>query len=314
MKLILRVFFFCIISAKLYSQTDATLDKVIYLDSNSVETTDENYKYIRVIKEYFSSNKKTYTVKDYYKSQKLQMIGTSSDRDILKEEGPFVYYYENGNKESAVSYSKTKKTGKEFNWYEDGNPKSELEYFRKRDEVLFKVNSFWNPEKEQTVINGNGHLKEVNEEVEQSGKIKNGLPDGIWKGKSIETQCIFTENYENGKLISGVSIDSLNIGHHYKIIFQEAAPKSGMQSFYRSISQNMDLPENNICGNMYIYFIINKEGTLIELRVLKGLSTVLNERAIATIISAGKWNPRLIRGIPAQGSYSIPITIVKNNQ
>lgn len=314
MKLILRVFLFCIVSTKLFSQNTATSDKVIYLDSTSIETTDEDYKYIRVIKEYYSSNKKTYTVKDYYKSQKLQMIGTSSDKDILKEEGPFVYYYENGNKKLAVSYSNSKKTGKEFNWYEDGNPKSELEYFEKKGEVVFKVNSFWNPEKEQTVINGNGHLKEVNEEVEQSGKIKDGFPDGIWKGKGIETQYTFTENYENGKLISGISIDSLNIGHHYKIIFQKAEPKSGMQSFYRSISESLYLPENKTFGSLYIYFIINKEGNLIELRVLKGLSTVLNERTIATIINAGKWNPGLIRGIPAQGSYTIPVRIVKNNQ
>lgn len=98
MKLILRVFFFCIISTKLFSQTAKTpVGKITYLDSSWVESTENNYKYIRIVEDYFS-DKKTYVLKEYYKSKALKMIGTSSDKDIIKREGQFVYYYENGNK------------------------------------------------------------------------------------------------------------------------------------------------------------------------------------------------------------------------
>ncbi|KIC00456.1 energy transducer TonB [Flavobacterium sp. KMS] len=316
MKLILRVFFFLTISTKLFAQTQTAIssDKIVYLDSTWLETTSENYKYIRVIKDYYSDDKKIYIVKDYYKSKTLQMIGGTTDKDIIKEEGPYIYYYENGNKKLSVNYSNRKKTGKEFNWYENGNPKSELEYFEKKREVQFKVNNFWNPEKEQTVINGNGELKEANENIEQSGKIKDGFPDGIWKGKSIKSQYTFTEIYENGKLKSGTSIDSLQIGHHYKVVFQKPVPKSGMESFYKYISQNLDTSENRFLGKMYIYFVIDKEGNLIEPRILRGLGYDLNLKAITTITNAGKWNPGLIRGIPSRVSYSLPITIRKNTQ
>ncbi|KFF15456.1 energy transducer TonB [Flavobacterium hydatis] len=316
MKLILRVFFLLSISTKLFSQTQTEIspDKIVYLDSTWLETTSDNYKYIRVIKDYYSDDKKIYIVKDYYKSKTLQMIGGTTDKDIIKEEGPYVYYYENGNKKLSVNYSKRKKTGKEFNWYENGNPKSELEYFEKKGEVLFKVNSFWNSEKEQTVINGNGEINEINGDVEQSGKIKDGFPDGIWKGKGIKSQYTFTEIYENGKLKSGTSIDSLQIGHHYKVVFQRPVPKSGMESFYQYISQNLDTSENRFLGKMYIYFVIDKEGNLVEPRILRGLGYDLNVNAITTITNAGKWIPGLIRGIPRRVSYSLPITIRKNNQ
>lgn len=313
MKLILRVFFLFAISAKLFSQNAASADKVVYLDSTWIETSSDNYKYIRVIKDY-SINKKTYLIKDYYKSKKIQMIGESTDKDIIKEEGPYVYYYENGNKKLAVSYSNRKKNGKEYNWYENGNLKSELEYFEKKGEVLYKVINFWNPEKQQTVINGNGEIKEVNEDAEQSGKIKDGFRDGIWTGKGKKSQYTFTENYENGKLKSGTSIDSLNIGHHYKVVFQKAVPKSGMESFYKYISQNLDTSENRFLGKMYIYFVIDKEGNLVEPKILKGLGYDLNTKTIATITNFGKWIPGVIRGIPTRVSYTIPITIAKNNQ
>lgn len=309
MKLILRVFFFLTISTKLFSQTSISNDKVVYLDSTSLETIPENYVYIRVIKDYYSENKKTYIVKDYYKSKTLRMIGSTSDRDILKEEGAFVYYYENGNKKLAVNYSKRKKTGKEFNWYENGNPKSELEYFEEKDEVLFKVNSFWTPEKEQTVINGNGEINDINEDVEQSGKIKDGFPDGIWTGKGVKSQYTFTESYENRKLKSGTSIDSVNIGHHYEIVFQKPLPKSGMESFYRYISKNIDTSKNLNLGKIYISFVIDKEGNLIEPKILMGLGYDLNVQATTLITKAEKWNPGLIRGMPTRVSYTLPITV-----
>src|SRR5690606_39301105 len=66
-----------------------------------------------------------------------------------------------------------------------------------------------------------------------SGKIKNGFPDGIWKGKFSKSKFTFIEKYENGKLISGVSKDSLNIEYPYTIVDQRPSPKKGMSSFYK---------------------------------------------------------------------------------
>ena len=113
MKLILHVFIFFAISTKLFSQTATPASKITYLDSSWVESTEDNYKYIRIVEEYFS-DKKAYVLKEYYKSKALKMIGTTTDKDVIKREGQFVYYYENGNKKSTVNYQNNKKTGKEF--------------------------------------------------------------------------------------------------------------------------------------------------------------------------------------------------------
>ncbi|TDO78175.1 TonB-like protein [Flavobacterium chryseum] len=316
MKFILQVFIFLTISTKLFSQTPATIDKVIFLDSSWVETTADDYKYIRVIENYYT-DRKSYIFKDYFKSKKLQMIGASSDRDILRQEGQFVYYYENGNKKSTVNYSNYKKKGREFNWYENGNIKSELEYFEnKKGEVECKTNNYWNVQNEQKVKDGNGDYEIVNEYQKESGKVKNGLPDGIWSGKILKSKTTFTENYENGKLISGISKDSLNIEYPYTIVSQAPSPKKGINSFYSYVAKSMNIPadvRNKISGKIYLTFIVDKDGTLVEPKIVKGIGYGLDENAIRLIKEAKKWNPGIRRGLPVRVLYSLPITIASNS-
>lgn len=318
MKLILRVFFLFVLSSKLFAQTTTAADKVIYLDSTWAETTTDNYKYIRVIKEYYAANKKTYTIKEYYKSKNIKLIGSSSDRDVIKQEGPFVTYYENGNKKLTVTYINKNKTGKEYNWYENGSLKSELEYFQnKKGAVEFKVLNYWSPQKQQTVTNGNGSIEDKNDKLERSGQIKEGLPEGIWTGKNLTNKYSFTEQYEKGILKSGTSIDSLNVQHSYKVVFEKPVPKNGINSFYRSVSQNMIIPveaRNKVFGKIYISFVVDLEGNLVEPKILRGIGHGLDLNAITALAAAGKWIPGQERGIPVRTIYSIPITIAKNRQ
>lgn len=315
MKLILRIFLFCIISTKLFSQTATPVGKIVYLDSAWVESTEDNYKYIRIVEDYFS-DKKTYILKEYYKSKALKMIGSTTDKDIIKREDQFVYYYENGNKKSTVNYLNNKKTGKEFNWYENGNIKSELEYYTdKNNETNYKLNNYWNDQKEQKIISGNGDLDYKDEYIEETGKVKNGLRDGIWKGKDIKSKTSFTENYENGKLVSGITIDSLNVQYPYTVVSKAPEPKKGINSFYSYVGNSMYIPieaRNKVYGKIYMTFVVDKDGTLIEPKILRGLEYGLDENAILLVKNAKKWNPGVKRGIPTRVLYSLPITIAKN--
>ena len=314
MKLILRVFFFFAISSKLLAQTPATVDKITYLDSSWIETTAENSKFTRVVENYYS-DQKSYVFKDYYKSKKIRMIGTSSDKDILRQEGQFIYYYENGNKRCTVNYTNKKKNGKEYNWYENGSLKSEIEYFEnKKGETESKINNYWSPQKEQTVTDGNGDYQAVTDYSEESGKIKNGLPDGTWKGTFLKSKTTFSESYENGKLISGVSTDSLNVKYPYTIVDQPPSPKKGINSFYSYVAKSIFIPadaRNTVTGKIYMTFIVDKDGTLVEPRILKGVGHGIDESAISLIKDAKKWNPGIRRGIPVRVLYSLPITITK---
>lgn len=296
-----------------FSQTPVS--KIVYFDSIWKESTEDNYKYYRIIKDYYSDNK-IYNVFDYYKSGTLQMAGTSTNKDYLTHEGQFVYYYENGNKKTVSKYIKSRLSGKQYNWYENGQPKSEIEYLENEKEISYesKINQYWNAEHVRTVIDGQGDYEDSNEGFFESGKIKDGFHEGIWKGHSKKPNYTFVESYKNGKLISGISIDSSNIEHIYKKVNQYPAPKKGMNNFYSYVGKSMRIPNavrNTVFGTIYLTFVIETDGSIVETKIIKGLGYGLDEEAIRVLKKYKEWAPGLMRGIPARFLYSIPITIAK---
>lgn len=312
MKKVLYILFFLLISLKAFSQNDITANKLIYLDSMWVPTNQENYKYTRLIEGYYS-DKDSYTYKEYYKSGKLKFIATTTDRDIMKIEGQAVSYYENGNKKYTVNYANSKKSGKEFNWYENGNIKSEVYYPEdKEGSVEGKLNNFWNSEKEQIVKDGNGYYSYKNENSEESGEIKNGEPEGTWKGNNSKRKSSFIEIYKNGKLVSGITTDSLNIKYSYSTKYLQPSPKNGINSFYSYIGKSMLIPaeaRNKVSGKIYMTFIVDEVGNLVDPKIIKGVGHGIDENAIKLIKEAKKWNPGKNRGVPVRVLYKLPITI-----
>ncbi|MFC4475492.1 energy transducer TonB [Flavobacterium chungangensis] len=312
MKQILRLLFFILIFVQAFSQNAVTANKLIYLDSMWVPTTPENYKYTRLIEEYYS-DKKSYIYKDYYKSGKIKFIATTTDRDIIKIEGQAVSYYENGNKKYTVNYVNSKKSGKEYNWYENGNIKSEVYYPEdEKGNVEGKLNNFWNPEKEQIITDGNGYYSYKSKNSEEAGQIKDGEPEGTWKGSDFRRKSSFIEMYKNGKLVSGITTDSLNIKHSYSTKYLQPSPKNGINSFYSYIGKSMHIPfeARKVSGKIYMTFIVDEEGNLVEPKVIKGVGYGIDESAIQLIKEAQKWNPGKNRGIPVRALYKLPITIM----
>lgn len=312
MKQILRLLFFVVISLKAFSQNAADTNKLIYLDSMWTPTTQENYKYTRLIEEYYS-DKKSYTYKDYYKSGKLKFIAITLNKDVIINHGQAVSYYENGNKKYTVNYVKEKKSGREFSWYENGNIKSEIDYSEdKKGNEEGKINNFWNTEKERIVTDGNGYYSYKSENNEQSGQIKNGLPDGTWTGKDFKKKSSFIEMYKNGDLVSGVTTDSLNTKHSYSKKYLRPSPQNGINSFNSYIGKSMRIPfeARKVSGKIYMSFVVDEEGNLVEPKVLKGVGYGIDENAIQLIKEAQKWNPSKIRGVPVRALYKLPITII----
>lgn len=304
---------FLLISTKLFAQsTVPSVSKLIYLDSTWAETTADNYKYTRRIEGYFSKKEK-YIFKEYYKSSAIKSMGTTLDKDIIKKDGQFVSYYENGNKKSLQIYSNGKKTGKEYNWYENGDIKSELEYSEEKgkdEEKNVKINNFWNPQKEQTVTNGNGLFEETEDNFYEKGEVKNGKKQGAWEGKNTKQKYSFIENYEDGNLISGISTDESNNKYTYKKLFEKPVPAKGISDFYKYIARNFQNPKiEGLSGKIYISFVIDKNGFPTKLKILKDIGYNTGEEAIKTIVAYGKWIPGKNKGIISDVLYSIPITI-----
>jgi antitoxin component YwqK of YwqJK toxin-antitoxin module len=314
MKKTLFLLLFVSITIPLLAQNSE--DKTVYLDSLWKETTMGDHKYYRIIKEY-NTDKDNYQVTDYFKSGKVQMEGTFSDKDAKLKMGAFTYYYENGNKQSAVNYGKPGYIGKYAYWYENGNKQLEGEYLETKTGISseLKIDQYWNPEAKQIVIDGNGYFEESDNFFYAKGNIKNGLRDGTWVGNNKKAPFSYTEKYENGKLISGLSIDSDNVEHHYTELETKPIPKRGIEHFYQYIGKNFNVTreseKNNIYGKLISTFIVEKDGTIVDIKIIKSLGFGLDEELIRVLSECPAWTPGEQRGIKVRVLYSIPITIQK---
>ncbi|KRB54255.1 hypothetical protein [Flavobacterium sp. Root186] len=224
------IIFLLISSVNLFGQINI-VSKKIFLDSLNHETTPENYVYTRVITNY-SQKSARYVVTDFYKNGRKKMTGCTLDRNILKKDGEFICYYKNGSKESVVNYSEDHKVGKEINWYENQSKKWEKQnsWNPKTKTAQTLIINFWDENKNQTVVDGNGEYEEKDKFVTQKGVIKNGLKQGAWQGNDILRKISFTDNYDQGILISGTSVDENNVKFSYSSLNEKQTGKKVLKS------------------------------------------------------------------------------------
>jgi antitoxin component YwqK of YwqJK toxin-antitoxin module len=305
--LLLVFFYFIFISS--FSQT--ANDSAMYLDSLHNLGTAENYKYIRIVTDYQTPNKESYQVKDFYKSGKIAMSGASLNRDKIVKTGPFVYYYESGQRKSIINYELDKVNGNYYEFYENGNKKLQGEWIDDNKTVLpdTKIISYWDENATQTIQDGNGYFDEIY--GIGKGKIKNNLKDSIWVGENKKFKFTYIENYKNGELVSGISIDSNQVEHKYTANEIRPFPKKGMGDFNNHISRTFKCPKiEGLKGKIYVSFVVETDGSIADVKVLRDLGYGTGAEAIRTITSYKGWIPGEQRGIKVRCKFSLPITVL----
>lgn len=227
-------------------------DDAVYLDSLNNIGNEENFKYIRVIKD-FTQKKDLYDVSFYNRSGKLERRGSVTNKFLMTNEGLWIYFYENGNRKRIVNYSNKKINGKQFEWYENGHLRleSDVIYDKKTKKSTTKIIHYWNSNNEQKVINGEGEYEDMEihnmtskspNTIYSKGLIRNFTKEGIWIGNSPQDKFNFTEEFLDGKLISGTRIDSLGVKTTYTEIETKPKPKKGIEDFYKFIGNNFNTP------------------------------------------------------------------------
>ncbi|MBX2946766.1 MAG: energy transducer TonB [Cyclobacteriaceae bacterium] len=97
----------------------------------------------------------------------------------------------------------------------------------------------------------------------------------------------------------------------FLVVEQSAAPKGGMAAFYDYVSKNINYPAQarrmNIEGKVFVEFVVDKDGTLTNFVVVKGIGAGCDEEALRIIQSAPPWTPAKQRGKPVRQRMVLPI-------
>ena len=77
------------------------------------------------------------------------------------------------------------------------------------------------------------------------------------------------------------------------------------------VSKNVVYPseaqEKGISGRVFVGFIVEKDGSVNEVKVLRGIGGGCDEESVRVIKSMPKWKPGKMKGKPVRVSYMMPI-------
>jgi TonB family protein len=185
-----------------------------------------------------------------------------------KVNGQLISYYSNGHKKTLLSYDQGSLHGARFEWYNSGNP---------RFSVTYK--------------HGNYH-----------GEMKSYYESGALKREEL---------YDEGKQVWGKCYDEE--GGEVAFIPYEVMPQfpGGEKAMMRYLASNIRYPElsfrNNVQGLVVLTFIVDKEGEIKNVGVLKSVNKELDREAIRVVRKMPKWKSGLLEGEKVQANYTLPV-------
>ena len=195
--------------------------------------------------------------------------------------------------------------------------------------VPLQMLAYWDSTGSQLVNEGNGQLLTTERvrsmadidrytTLTEQGLYEKGLKQGCWTGKHADGSYWFEEQYEKGVLRLGKTIyagrtDTL------RYILEEHQPEflGGMKGLNELLAQNIRYPANaqrsRAQGRVFVSFVINTDGSLSDINVLKGIGFGCDEEAVRVVkLTDGRWKPGIQRGRPVRVKYSLPINFALN--
>ena len=105
--------------------------------------------------------------------------------------------------------------------------------------------------------------------------------------------------------------DSLEV---FNVVEQMPSFMGNEDAFYAFVSKNIIYPlkakENNIEGRVIVRFIIEKDGNISNIEILRKLGFGCDEEVIRLIKSMPKWFPGKQNGKPVRVHFTMPISFI----
>jgi protein TonB len=92
----------------------------------------------------------------------------------------------------------------------------------------------------------------------------------------------------------------------------------GLDAFIKYLSRNIKYPavarENNTQGKVFVSFVCEKDGSLTDVKVARGIGDGCDEEAVRVIKASPHWKPGIQNGRPVRVAYSVPINFTLSEE
>ena len=97
----------------------------------------------------------------------------------------------------------------------------------------------------------------------------------------------------------------------YSMVDERAQFPGGQNEMLKYLQENLQYPEaakaNNVHGRVFVKFIVERDGSLSDIQIFRGLGSGCDEEAIRLIQSMPKWKPGKNKGKEVRTSMTVPV-------
>ena len=97
----------------------------------------------------------------------------------------------------------------------------------------------------------------------------------------------------------------------FLVVEERPSFPGGEQAFYTFISKNMEYPHSavrrGVEGKVFLQFVVEKDGTLTDIKVIKGIGPACDAEAVRVLRESPQWNPGKQRGQAVRVQMVLPV-------
>ena len=113
-----------------------------------------------------------------------------------------------------------------------------------------------------------------------------------------------------------VTEEASDEGEIFQVVEQMPEFPGGMQALMAYLSKNIKYPsvaqDNGIQGRVLVSFVVNKDGSIVEPEIVKGVNPSLDKEALRVIAGMPNWKPGKQRGKEVRVKFTVPVNFRLN--
>lgn len=157
--------------------------------------------------------------------------------------------------------------------------------------------------------------EEQREETKVAGLVNQEGSDDADRFKAVQQQVVVKAPEPEKPKIEEKKPEPEKI---FTAVEQQASFPGGQAALMKWLSSNLRYPEraqqNDIQGRVTVQFVVNADGSIEQVTVLKGVDKDLDNEAIRVVKRMPKWQPGKNNGVAVRSYFRLPVTFKLANK
>ena len=157
-------------------------------------------------------------------------------------------------------------------------------------------------------------MEEQKEDNTARGVVNQEGSDDVDKFKEVKEQVVVKEPEPPAPVV----VEKPKVDEIFVAVEQPAEFPGGQAAMMKWLSSNIRYPEaaqqNEIQGRVVVKFVVEKDGSVSQVQVVKGIDKDLDREAVRVVQKMPKWQPGKNNGVAVRSYFNLPVTFKLQTQ